>query len=157
MNMGKILRVVIVAILVVAMLTAPVYAAPASPEEYGAKILGFIGLFFADTRVQTLAGLIILEVFLAVALAIKKNEFAWRRLGDFYRTMVIPYLLGFLGFFLAGKFITLSLLAPYDTIVGEGAIWLAWMTLLFNLAGDIYAKAKELGIPLPDLPGFPPE
>jgi len=155
--MGKILRVVIVAILVVAMAAVPVYAAPASPEEYGAKILEFIGLFFADPRVQTIAGLIILEVFLAVAGAVKEGKFEWRRLADFYRTMVIPYLLGFLGFFLAGKFITLSLLEPYDAIVGEGAIWLAWITVIFNLAADIYAKAKELGIPLPDLPGFPPE
>lgn len=155
--MKKIVRAVIVAILLCALLAVPAYAAPATPEEYGAKILEFIGLFFADTRVQTLAGLIILEVFLAVAAALKKNEFEWRRLADFYRTMVIPYLLGFLGFFLAGKFITLSLLDPYADIVGEGAIWLAWITLVFNLVADIYAKAKELGIPLPDLPGFPPE
>lgn len=154
--MSKILRTVVVAIVVAALLVTPVYAAPASPEEYGAKILEYIGLFFADTRVQTIAGLIILEVFLAVALAIKKNEFAWRRLADFYRTMVIPYLLGFLGFFLAGKFIKMALVEPYDVIVGEGAIWLAWITLIFNLVADVYAKAKELGIPLPDLPGFPP-
>lgn len=155
--MRKILRTAVVAILVCALFVAPVYAAPATPEEYGAKILELIGLFFADTRVQTLAGLIILEVFLAVASAVKKGEFAWRRLADFYRTMVIPYLLGFLGFFLAGKFITLSLLEPYDALVGEGAIWLAWIGLIFNLVADIYAKAKELGIPLPELPGFPPE
>lgn len=155
--MGKILRTAIVAVLVAALLVAPVYAAPASPEEYGAKILEFIGLFFADARVQTVAGLIILEVFLAVGAALKKKQFEWRRLADFYGTMVIPYVLGFLGFFLAGKFITLSLLAPYDTIVGEGAIWLAWITLAFNLLADIFIKAKELGIPLPDLPGFPPE
>lgn len=155
--MGKILRAAIVAVVVATLLAVPAYAAPATPEEYGAKILVFIGLFFADPRVQTITGLIILEVFLAIALAIKKSEFAWRRLGDFYRTMVIPYLLGFLGFFLAGKFITVSLLEPYDVIIGEGAIWLAWITLIFNLVADIYAKAKELGIPLPDLPGFPPE
>jgi len=155
--MGKILRAVIVAILVAALLAVPVYAAPASPEEYGAKILELIGLFFADTRVLTITGLIILEVFLAVGVALKKNLFEWRQLADFYRTMVIPYLLGFLGFFLAGKFMTMSLLEPYATIVGEGAIWLAWMTLVFNLIADVYAKAKELGIPLPDLPGFPPE
>lgn len=154
--MGKILRAVIAAILIGTLLAVPVYAAPASPEEYGTKILEFIGLFFADARVQTVAGLVILEVFLAIAVALRRGEFAWRRLGEFYQTMVIPYLLGFLGFFLAGKFITLSLLEPYDTIVGEGAIWLAWITLAFNLVADIYAKAKELGIPLPDLPGFPP-
>lgn len=125
--------------------------------DYGARILEYLGLFFADARVQTIVGLIILEVFLAVAAALKKSEFEWRRLADFYRTMVIPYLLGFLGFFLAGKFITLSLLEPYDALVGEGAIWLAWITLVFNLVADIYAKGKDLGIPLPDLPGFPPE
>jgi len=123
--------------------------------ENGAKVLEYLGMFFADPRVQTILGLIILEVFLAVANAIKKGEFAWRRLGDFYRTMVVPYILGFLGFFLAGKFIKMALVEPYDVIVGEGAIYLAWITLVFNLVADIYAKAKELGIPLPDLPGFP--
>jgi len=124
--------------------------------ENGAKVLEYLGMFFADPRVQTVLGLIILEVFLAIANAIKKGEFAWHRLADFYRTMVVPYILGFLGFFLAGKFVKLALVEPYDVIVGEGAIWLAWITLAFNLLADIYTKAKELGIPLPDLPGFPP-
>jgi len=155
--MKKVVRTAIAVILVFTLMATPVCAAPATPEEYGAKILEYIGLFFADPRVQTILGLIILEVFLAVAAALKKGQFEWRRLADFYRTMVIPYLLGFLGFFLAGKFVKLALVEPYDVIVGEGAIWLAWITLVFNLVADIYAKAKELGIPLPDLPGFPPE
>lgn len=71
--------------------------------------------------------------------------------------MVLPCILSFLGFFLAGKFIKLALIEPYDVIVGEGPIWLTWITLVFTLAADVYAKGKELGIPLPGLPEFPPE
>ncbi len=81
----------------------------------------------------------------------------WLDRAEVYLTMVVPCILGFLGFFLAGKFIRLGLIEPYDVIVGEGAIWSAWITLVFNTVAHIYTKAKELGMPLPDLPRFPPE
>jgi|GEM_PF-6041029 len=81
----------------------------------------------------------------------------WLDRAQVYLTMVVSYTLGFLGFFLAGKFIRLGLIEPCDVIIGEGAIWLAWITLVFNVVADVYTKAKELGIPLPDLPGFPRE
>lgn len=67
--------------------------------------------------------------------------------------MVVSYILGFLGFFLAGKFIRLGLIEPYDVIIGEGAIWLAWITLVFNVAADVYTKAKEQGSRCPTFPG----
>jgi hypothetical protein len=45
-----------------------------------------------------------------------------------------------------------------DTVlIPEGAIWVDWITLVFNLVADVYAKEKELGMPLPDVPDFPPE
>jgi len=81
----------------------------------------------------------------------------WLDRAEVYLTMVVPYILGFLGFFLVGKFIRLGLIESCDVIIGEGAIWLAWITLVFNVVAHIYPKAKELGIPLPYLPGFPPE
>lgn len=155
--MKKVVRTAIAVILVFTLMATPVCAAPATPEEYGAQILEYIGLFFADARVLTVIGLIIGEVILAVAVAIKKKEFDPRRIAEFYRTMVIPYVLGYLAFYLAGKFITVALIEPYDVIVGEGGIWLAWIVLVYNLVADIFAKARALGIPLPDLPGFPPE
>lgn len=148
------LGVTLVLVLLLIFMATPVAAADSSPEEYGALILTYIGLFFADARVQTILGLIIAEVFLAVAAAIKNKKFEWQKIGDFYLTMVVPYILGFLGFYLAGKFIDIALIAPYDDVVGEGTIGVAWLALVINLVADIIAKAKELGIPLPKLPGF---
>jgi len=41
--------------------------------------------------------------------------------------------------------------------VGEEEIWTAWITPVFHVVSDECAKPKDLGIRLPDLPGFPPE
>lgn len=125
--------------------------------EDGAKVLVLIQMFFADPRVTTIIDLISLVVILAIAKAIKEGIFAWRQMAEFMRTMVAPYIVAFLGVYLAAKLIRADLLGPYGAIIGEGVIWMCWLTLVFNLVADAYKKLQDLGIPLPELPGFPPE
>lgn len=121
------------------------------------KVLALLYIFFGDPRVSAIVGLIFLVWMLAMARAIKEGIFQWRRLAEFMQTMVLPYVVAFLGVYLAAKLIQPDILGPYGMIVGEAVIWMAWLTLVFNLVADVYKKLKDLGIPLPELPGFPPE
>jgi len=57
----------------------------------------WVAAFFADGRVSTILGLILLDVCLAVAAAVRQGAFQARRLAEFFRTMVVPYMIGYLG------------------------------------------------------------
>lgn len=101
--------------------------------------------FFADGRVSTILGLILLDVTLAVAVAVRRGEFEARRLADFFRTMVVPYLLGYLGVYGTAHFLDERYLGPFAEALGSGFAWVAWLALVANLAADILEHARALG------------
>lgn len=101
--------------------------------------------FFADGRVSTILGLILLDVTLAVAVAVRRGEFEPRRLADFFRTMVVPYLIGYLGVYGTAHFLDERYLGPFAEALGSGFVWAAWLALVANLAADVLGHARELG------------
>lgn len=107
--------------------------------------MGWLEGFFADGRVSTIVGLILLDVALAVAEAVRLRQFEWRRLADFFRTMVVPYLIGYLGVYGAAHFMDERYLGPFAEALGAGFAWVAWLALVTNLAADILTHAKVLG------------
>lgn len=93
----------------------------------------------------TLLGLILLQVILAVALAIRERAFDWKKLADFYQTKVIPYVIGWLAFVFVVRLISTDLLGPeYNGIVGDGVTWLSWLAVISSLGARIVETAKEL-------------
>lgn len=108
-------------------------------------ILEYVRMFFADARVSTIAGLILLDILLAVAAAVKSGLFDWRKLAAFYQTMVVPYILGYLAIYLAANLISVELLGEMKDVVGEVAIWMAWASIVGNLVADIIRSGKALG------------
>lgn len=93
----------------------------------------------------TLLGLILLQVILAVALAIREKTFDWKKLADFYQTKVIPYVIGWLAFAFVVRLISTDLLGPeYNGIVGDGVTWLSWLAVVSSLGARIVETAKEL-------------
>jgi len=102
--------------------------------------------FFQDARVMAVLGLIVLDVLLAIAAAIKAKTFEWRKMGEFYQTMVLPYILGYLAFYLFVTYFVKdwALLGPYADQVGEGVLIVAWLALVGNLVGDVVKSAKAL-------------
>lgn len=93
----------------------------------------------------TLLGLILLQVILAVALAIREKTFDWKKLADFYQTKVIPYVIGWLAFVFVVRLISTDLLGPeYNGIVGDGVTWLSWLAVVSSLGARIVETAKEL-------------
>lgn len=107
--------------------------------------MGWLEGFFADGRVSTIVGLILLDVALAVAEAIRLGQFEWRRLAEFFHTMVVPYLIGYLGVYGAAQFLDERYLGPFAETLGSGFTWVAWLALVTNLAADVLLHAKALG------------
>lgn len=114
-------------------------------SELGGKLLEYLAMFLRDPRVGAIVGLIFLDVMLAVAAAIKEKKFDWRRLAEFYQTMVIPYVIGYLAVYLAAGMIPPDWLGPYKDLVGQGVAWMAWLMLIGNLIADLIKNGQALG------------
>ncbi len=59
------------------------------------NILTVLTAFLNDQRTLTLLLLIVVDLVVGIIAALRAGAFAWRRVGDFYRTNVLPYLLGY--------------------------------------------------------------
>jgi hypothetical protein len=96
-------------------------------------------------QLLTLLGLILLQILLAVALALREGKFEWKKLADFYRTMVFPFVVGWLGFVLVVRLASGELLGPeYSVLVGDGVTWVSWLAVVASLGARIVSTAKDL-------------
>ena len=110
------------------------------------EVLAVVKAFFRDGRVMTILGLILVDVLLAVSAAIKAGKFDWRRLAEFYRTMVVPYVIGYLAFYLAATFFfDVEWLGDWSSFAGEAVQWVAWSALVGNLVADVMRSGRALG------------
>ena len=134
--------------------------AAATPEEVSPGILDQIWLVIQSYAKHALAlvGLIILDVLLGVAVAIRKKLFDWAQLGDFYLSMVLPMLIGWIGFIVITNLATTDVLGPvYGVIVGDVVIWASWLAVVATIGKSIVVNAKGLygtllPFPAPDDP-----
>jgi len=117
-------------------------------------ILGLLRMFANDGRVKTLAALILIDVVLGIAAAIKSGVFDIKKVGQFYKTMVIPYVLGYLAIWGAGFLLDPEWLGGAAWIASEAMQWAPWAALIASLAGSILANLQGLGIAVP--PEEPP-
>ena len=105
-----------------------------------AYIAGLIASFFASWQVRSIAGLIVLDLILGIARALKAGEFDWRKVADFYRTAVAPYIIGYLGLDLVIQF----MVPPSAGLLNDGLTTLAWGTLTASLLASIGDKLTAL-------------
>lgn len=110
-------------------------------------LFALILAFFADPFVKAVLGLIVLDFLLGVAVSLKNREFNLARLADFYTTNVIPYILGYLAFYIATHLIVDPVvLGDWADLVGEGAIKVAWLAIVGTLGQSIVDNIKKLGL-----------
>jgi hypothetical protein len=96
--------------------------------------------FFVSWQVRTLLGLIVLDVLMGVASAIKRGVFSWKVLANFYATNIVPYLLGYLA-----AYLSINLIMPRDNgLLTDGLVTLAWGALTGTLLNSIYSNLAEL-------------
>ena len=108
---------------------------------------------FAKTPwVKTLAGLIILDIILGVAAALKRGEFDWAKLSQFYRTMILPMGLGFGIVALVAPWLVSDLLGEYSSLLSNALKTLAWAVLVRELGASILGHFKEIFGVVPESP-----
>ena len=95
------------------------------------------------TQLYTILGLIAVDFVMGVAAAIRKGEFDWARLGEFYRTNVMPYGLGYFCLYIVFAYVP-----GLEGMLGEGLQWTAFGVLTGNLLGSITSNLSELGVAL---------
>ena len=108
-------------------------------------LLDMIVAFFTSWQVKTLLGLILIDVVLGIAAALREGTFDWRRLGQFYGSNVLPYILGYLAFYVAvGFIIPVEALADLGEPINEAAVIVAWGVLVATLVGSILGNFNKL-------------
>jgi len=106
--------------------------------------------FAQDPRVRTLGGLIVLDVVLGIAAALRTGEFDWQEVGRFYTSMVLPMILGFAAVWFVTPYLVADLLGQYSEVLGQALVLLAWGTLVAQLVASILAHVKELWGAVPE-------
>jgi membrane protease YdiL (CAAX protease family) len=91
--------------------------------------------------IRTIVVLIVLDLVVAVAAAIKVGVFAWRRLAEFMRTMILPYLIVYAAF-------SMVVWALGGT-EWEAAKLAVFAFLVASLLASVGNHLKELGLEIP--------
>ena len=92
-----------------------------------------------DSRIIVILGLIALDLVLGVAAALKRKEFDWRKLGDFYLTTVTPKLIGYIALH-----IVIGTITGVDSYVADGAQWAAFALLTASILGSAAANFRDI-------------
>jgi hypothetical protein len=97
-------------------------------------------------QVITIFALILVQVISGIAVALKIGVFEWSKLGDFYRTIVVPKFLGWLAAIIMAQFVLApNLPAGYEWINPAIAV-IAFGVVVAALAGAIWENFQALGI-----------
>lgn len=116
-----------------------------------APFLAFYGPMFL-----ALLGLVSADILLGIASALKRGEFHWKEVGNFYRTNIVPKLLGWSGLSILTYTVTQSALPPeiggFVFPVTAGA---AWAAVIIDLLASITSNARELFFPAPSAASKP--
>lgn len=92
-------------------------------------------------QVYTLGVLIVLNVLASVIVSIFKGQFRLRKLADFFRTRVVPYI----GGYLVMRGVAIALEDPK----WEALAVATWAVLVATLVGHLLAALKSVGVNLP--------
>lgn len=102
---------------------------------------------FDAAFVRSLIGVLVLvavDWLFGVIKAIKAGEFEWARMGDFYKTSVVPYVLGWLVLHVAVRLIGLFGLDEVSPILTDAISTGAYGILLVAMAAQVIDKIKSV-------------
>lgn len=116
-------------------------------------VMGLVVAILTSDQMAALVGLVLLDVVLGIAAALKSGTFHWSEVARFYRTNVIPYILGYVALH-----ITISFVIPPSALGGAGewlsvgTVTLAWGVLVAALARSVLGNLRQLydGLMTPD-------
>ncbi|MDO9334337.1 MAG: phage holin family protein [Dehalococcoidales bacterium] len=96
-------------------------------------------------KLSLLMALIFANLATGIAVGFYTGTFRFKMVGDFLLKRLLPFVLGY------GAVVAVAM--TDDT--WKTAIVAIWGIIIATLVGAIYENLKELGLPLPNLPGFP--
>lgn len=109
-------------------------------------VLAAVATVFEQYRPQvlTLVGLIVADVVLGAAAAVKVGVFDWQKLAGFYKTQVLPSLIGWLGVTLALYLVTPALLGDLADAINTVAANALWGTAVASVGASALKSLAEL-------------
>lgn len=94
----------------------------------------------------TLFILLIVNVFLGLAVALKLMKFDWRKLVNFFQSDVLPKIIGWTVISFLSWFIAPELLGdPLGPQIANGLTAVLWAGIMLSFGGDILSKLAALG------------
>ncbi len=102
-------------------------------------VRNLIATVWSFDGVKFIVGHVALNVIVAVAAALKTKTFSLSKIGDFFASKLMPYVIVYFGAKLLGDSIGITALAP-----------LAWGVITATLLGDLGDSLSQLGLQLPE-------
>lgn len=102
---------------------------------------------FDQDFVTKLAGavlLVVLDLAFGVIRALRLRQFEWSKVGDFYLTTVLPYLLGWCVLHVAVKVVALLALADVTPIIPATISTGAFAILVLALGSQVLEKVRDV-------------
>jgi hypothetical protein len=119
-----------------------------------AMFYAFLGAF-QGPLVAALA-LIGLDVALGIASAVKRGKFQWQQVANFYRTIILPKLIGWVALSVFAYFAAFAALPPEAAqVLAPVSAGVLFTVLALDLAGSILSNYREIVAPVP--PVAPPQ
>lgn len=104
-----------------------------------------LAAFFLSWQFKTIAGLILADFGLGVAKALRVGDFEWTKLAAFYRSNVMPYVLGYMVLYGAVQFvIPAEAMDGLGETINQATVTLAWGALVGTLLASIGDNIKIL-------------
>jgi hypothetical protein len=134
---------VMLALLVVPLLMGAAPNPQAPPQL--ADLLALVTAFFVSWQVRMLGALILADVVFGLGVALRTNTFDLKKLGNFYKSMVLPYVLGYLVLYIIVGFILPpdGQGGPID-LLNQASVTLAWGALVGTLLGSLRENWNSL-------------
>lgn len=115
----------------------------ADPAEVLETALWYLGTIFADFRLQAVAVLIFLDLGSGLIRALRTSSFDPAKTANFYKTMVLPYLLGYVLWYVVVKTtVDTAHLGQVGLWIGEGMVDTAWGAFVVTLTDSILGSLK---------------
>jgi len=108
------------------------------------QLPGVIADVLADKRLQTLLTLIVLDVLLGIAAALRDGAFRWSEVGRFYQTTVLPVFLGYFAVRLTLPYLSAELLGPDGSWLTETVATGLWLAGVGSLLASVAGSVKKL-------------
>ena len=101
---------------------------------------------FQDPRLQTILGLIFLDLVLGIAVALRNGVFQWDEVARFYKSTVLPVFLGYFAIRATLPYISAALLGDGGNWLTEVAATAFWLAGISSLLSSIVNSAMDLGV-----------